>query len=556
MGLVGFLVLGLNLSLKAEDVYEEWVARWNGPKMWMDEPRAIAVSAEGSIYVTGVTFQAYGLFLIPYYDIVTIKYSTYGWIDWVRYYNGPGDDNDEPRAIGIDTSGNIYVCGLSMGNGTSWDFITIKYSPLGETLWVRRSDGPINSTDEATAMFVDKNSNVYVTGRSLGEDSSFDYATIKYTSSGDLLWVSRYNGPVGGSDISSGIVADDSGYVYVTGASDSTGLIYNESDYLTIKYGPNGDMVWSRRFDGDSLEDNPTDLTLDMTGDLFVTGNSFTSAWGLGSYRRLTIRYFPNGDTGWAKREDRALSGYGDDIAVKALTDTSGGVCIVGHSKSVASGDDYWMTKYSSAGEFLWQQLYTGPAYLGTDRVTAALVDSQGSILVTGSSMDSYYKPDFATVKYSSEGNVLWIKRYDGIDVPEGDLHTPTAIALGDGNIYVTGYSYIDNQSSNFTTIKYSPCTPSSPKAGDANSDDSLSLSDVISTVNYIFGRGGPRPYPPCDANLYDCWAYNRLCRYDWNGEQKVTLGDCIRAINYIFNKPGIWNPVPSLGCCPFPQNQ
>jgi len=41
---------------------------------------------------------------------------------------------------------------------------------------------------------VDKSGNVYVTGESLGNGTGYDYATIKYDSDGKQLWVTRYNG--------------------------------------------------------------------------------------------------------------------------------------------------------------------------------------------------------------------------------------------------------------------------------------------------------------------------------------------------------------------------
>ncbi|UCG71002.1 MAG: PKD domain-containing protein, partial [Thermoplasmata archaeon] len=49
---------------------------------------------------------------------------------WVVRYNGPGDSTDAGSAIAIDTSGNIYVTGVSKGNETGYDYATIKYSSL------------------------------------------------------------------------------------------------------------------------------------------------------------------------------------------------------------------------------------------------------------------------------------------------------------------------------------------------------------------------------------------------------------------------------------------
>jgi hypothetical protein len=63
----------------------------------------------------------------------------------------------------------------------------VKYSPLGEELWVARYDGPVSLDDYASAMALDAAGNVYVTGSSCGRTNDgthcldYDYATIKYS---------------------------------------------------------------------------------------------------------------------------------------------------------------------------------------------------------------------------------------------------------------------------------------------------------------------------------------------------------------------------------------
>ncbi|MBI2303339.1 MAG: SBBP repeat-containing protein [Chloroflexi bacterium] len=98
-------------------------------------------------------------------------------------YNGPGNSTDEARAMAVDGSGNVYVAGVSAGSDGYFDYATIKYDTGGNQVWVARYNGPGNADDMARALAVDGAGNVYVTGYSAGIGTSSDYATIKYSAS-------------------------------------------------------------------------------------------------------------------------------------------------------------------------------------------------------------------------------------------------------------------------------------------------------------------------------------------------------------------------------------
>lgn len=191
------------------------MARYNGPENGADVAYALAADVSGNVYVTGESDGG-----ASYEDYATIKYDSGGNQLWAARYNGPGNDEDTPYAVALDTSGNVYVTGRSIGFGTHYDYATIKYDSGGNQLWVARYNGPGNSYDTPYALALDAFGNVYVTG-----NSDADYATIKYDSGGNQLWVARYNG---GIDCPEALAVDASGNVYVTGNSNA--------DYATIKY--------------------------------------------------------------------------------------------------------------------------------------------------------------------------------------------------------------------------------------------------------------------------------------------------------------------------------
>src|SRR5574341_21110 len=308
----------INSIVYGQGVYEAWVARYDGPGS-EDQARAIALDDSGNVYVTGFTPGTGND------DYATIKYSPTGDSLWVRRYNGPGKSRDRAHDLTVDNSGNVYVTGESW-NGADVDFATIKYASNGDSLWAKLYKGPSNDWDEATALVVDDSGNVYVTGSSMDSVTSYDYATIKYAPNGDTLWVRRYNGPGNDVDRASALVLDDSGNVYVTGVSWNGADI----DFTTIKYTPNGDTAWTRYYSGPSNNsDVALALALDKSCNVYVAGYSDSTGTGFG-YAFVTIKYASSGDTHWVRRYNGPGIIYNQ--AVSLALDLGGNVYVAGTS--------------------------------------------------------------------------------------------------------------------------------------------------------------------------------------------------------------------------------
>ena len=247
-----------------------WTNRYNGPANGDDYATAIAVDAGSNVLVAGYsTGSGSG------YDYATVKYSGAGVALWTNRYNGPANGNDQPNALAVDTNGNVFVTGRITA-GSSYDYATIKYSGAGVALWTNLYNGPGNGTDEAKALATDRQGNVFVTGYSVGTGSSWDFATIKYSSSGASLWTNRYNGPLNASDVATAIVVDGAGCVWVTGFSEGIGSLY---DTATVSYSNGGVPLATNRFNGPgNNSDQANALALGSGGVVYVAGFSTTAA--------------------------------------------------------------------------------------------------------------------------------------------------------------------------------------------------------------------------------------------------------------------------------------
>jgi Beta-propeller repeat len=307
---------------------EQWVARYNGPGNGEDDAVAIAVDGSGNVYVTG---QSLGLG--TGFDYTTIKYDSAGQEQWVARYSLPA--SDLPRAIAVDSSGNVYVTGRSTGLGTNSDYATVKYDSAGQEQWVARYNGPVNDYDEALVIAIDTSGNVCVTGGSLGSGPGLDYATVKYDSAGQEQWVARYPGP-----FARAIAIDGSGNVYVTGESSGVSTV----DYATIKYSPAGQEQWVATYgDSKNYSNSAEAIALDGSGNVYVTGVSLSSRSG---YDYATVKYDPAGQQQWVARYSGPGRGN-EEGASTMVVDGSSNVYVTGASPGRNTGFDYATVKYT-----------------------------------------------------------------------------------------------------------------------------------------------------------------------------------------------------------------
>ena len=402
--LLAFVVLAITPASKGAGVTEAWVQRSNiVVSNSQDRAYKVVRDGAGDFIVTGSSsVGTSGL------DMLTLKYSgASGALLWQKRYNGPANKDDSPTALAVDGSGNVVVTG-SFDNGTNTDFYTAKYAAVsGALLWEQRYNGPANTNDSASAVAVDGNGNVIVTGSS-DDGTNTDFYTAKYAAAnGALLWEQRYNGPANGNDHATAVAVDGDGNVIVTGSSDNG----TNSDFYTAKYAAaNGALLWEQRYDGPLTDDDdPTAVVLDTSGNVVVTGGSFNASHNSDFY---TVKYAAaDGALLWEKR-----SSAGNGIATAEALDPSGNVVVTGFLNNnyytakyvAATGALLWQRSYNGPANNLDQAHAVAVDGSGNVVVTGYSVGSVDP--ATGSQNYDYY-----TAKYAAaNGALLWAKRYNG----------------------------------------------------------------------------------------------------------------------------------------------
>ncbi len=266
------------------DGTQAWATVYNGPGNNEDYVVSVDVSTSGDIYAGGCSIGA-----SSGQDFVVMKYNNSGVEQWVKRYNGAGNGGDAVVGIKVDGAGNIVACGYTdMGAAERHNFLTLKYNSAGTLIWEKQYNGTASSVDIATYMAVDANNNIYLTGFTTqlsGTVLDSNYGTIKYDPSGNLLWVVIYDGPNNSVDVSRSIFIDNASNVYITGSSEGTG----SDDYATIKYSPSGSVVWIMSYNGTGNQnDYSTSVVADNNGNAYVTGRSYG---GVSDYDYATIKY-------------------------------------------------------------------------------------------------------------------------------------------------------------------------------------------------------------------------------------------------------------------------
>ncbi|MCX6160777.1 MAG: T9SS type A sorting domain-containing protein [Ignavibacteriae bacterium] len=375
---------------------QQWAVTYSDGYTRVESSAFSTVDSSGNIYLAGVTNDS-----IDRKFILLLKYNTSGSLEWERkYLNNPA----MPWGICLDKTGNIIIAGTNWDNYNHSALNLLKYSPSGTLLMTTSFNATNNSQIWIYSVDTDNDNNILVAGGSYGA------MTWKFTTNGNLIWenywVSNYVHSI------HKLKYDRKNNVYVCGFTGTS----SGYDYLTIKYDSAGNQKWAKTFNGiRSGEDFAEDLVSDTLGNTYITGYAVNQP---ATFERsiVTIKYDSTGNVLWLRDFVFPQNGYLQPVML--TRDKYNNIYILnGYNYHQPLNAGYLLLKYNSNGDNIWSFTYGSP--IAKNAGKAFLLIGDDKIYVTGKAYGINTGYDITTLE---------LAQTSGIRKIEGK--TPTAYSL------------------------------------------------------------------------------------------------------------------------------
>ncbi|TXT65997.1 MAG: hypothetical protein BAJALOKI1v1_340020 [Promethearchaeota archaeon] len=331
---------------------------------------------------------------------------------------------DVANDIAVDSNGNIYITGFLgsiTGLGPSDAFLA-KFDKNGNHIWNRTWVKDL--VDEAEAIVLDENDNIYITGynRSLLGSTAF---IAKYDTNGNSI--KNVSWSMSTLNFAQDITIDSSGNIYITG---QTGLTQPTTDVFIAKYNDSLDLQMNITWGFGSGPDSASGIDVDNNGDIYISGTNESITGDSDTF----IAKFDNEGNPLMNISHQFSSSNSSGLAIDI--DRHGNSHIVGYNGSIFTMTNAFVAKYDNSGNSLWNitNFYPSNNSIANDIV----LDSLGNVYVSGWRGDLNSRTDAFIIKSNSAGSLLLNITHE---VGQSNSSAEAITLDSNGNIYITGYN-------------------------------------------------------------------------------------------------------------------
>lgn len=381
-------------------------------------------------------------------------------IEWAKCFGG--NQNEIGYGIDLTLDGGYILTGSSesadgdiTSNNGDLDFWVAKVDASGNLVWQNNFGG--SNIDRAYAVKSTSDGGYVVVGHTSSNDidltsnkGNSDAWIIKLNNLGVLQWQKNVGG--GGADVFNDVIlTSDGGFIAVGSTFSNNNDVsgnHGNSDFLVMKFDSSGTIEWQKCFGGSSAESVPKIIQLSdgnflIGGYAFSTDGDITVNNGMSDY--WLVKFNTTGNIIWQK----SYGGTNTDSAASVAELADGNILVVGATQSndgdvtVQNGiGDYWILKLNSSGNFIWDK---SVGFAFSDWAQDVIVNSDGSFYVSGTifahNNGGYGQSDIGIFAFDSSGNVVWSKLIGGSNYEQGRR----LIKNQDGNLVVFGETGSNN---------------------------------------------------------------------------------------------------------------